>query len=197
MLQNLNLPNSDIKLRAKYKLLLNDYYTGNFEKLRADLDTLLSTSPLNKNLSNDLITLSLFLDENLVGDHKLVRSYAESEFMVRQHKIARALNRLSVLYPAASGHPVVDDILALMAKLQLDTGQPEGAVLTLRSLINDYPFSPLPEKAHLNIARLYAEQLNKPELAAAEYEQFLRNYSRSIYLDEAREKLRKLRKNRN
>jgi len=194
MLENAGGKFPSIKLRAQYKLLLNEYYAGNFSDVRKSLEEFLAKTPKNNDLSNDILALILFLDENLTGDVEPIRHYVKTELLIRQGKLSEAEALLKENIGTIGSHPIADDMVFKAAHLQNEMGRYEESIATMRQLIDQFPKSPLLERAYIAIAELYEEKLHNTELAIAEYEKFLRRFGNSIYLDEVRERLRKLQK---
>ncbi|MFC1562136.1 tetratricopeptide repeat protein [candidate division KSB1 bacterium] len=185
-------PAPELKTQAAYKLLLNDYYLGNFERLREQLEILLASTPSAADLHNDLISLSMFLESNMTGDTEQVKAFAEIEFLIRQNKLHEALAALQSLSAVIEGHPIADDALFLTGEIYVGLEQYDRAVTTYRLLEELYPTSARAEQAYMKIGQIYEEMLQDHIQASAAYESFLRKFSNSIYLDDVRIKLRRL-----
>lgn len=194
MLENADEKFASTKLRARYKLLLNEYYAGNFSDFRESLEEFLANTPKNNELSNDILTLVLFLDENLAEDVEPLRQYVKTEMLIRRGKLSEAEALLKENIGTIGSHPIADDMVFKAANLQNEMGRYKESIVTMRQLVDQYPKSPHLERAHIAIAEIYEEKLLNTELAIAEYEKFLRRFGNSIYLDEVRERLRKLQK---
>ncbi|KPK95582.1 hypothetical protein AMJ80_04785 [bacterium SM23_31] len=183
---------TQIMFRAQYNLLMNEYYAENFSDVRKSLEELFAKIPKNNDLSNDILALILFLDENLEADIEPLRSYVKAELLIRQRKLSEAEALLKENINTIGSHPIADDMVFQAAHIQKEMGRYEESIATMQQLIDRFPRSLLLERASITIAGLYEEKLHQTEPAIAEYEKFLRRFGNSIYLDEVRERLRKL-----
>ncbi|MFC1556288.1 tetratricopeptide repeat protein [candidate division KSB1 bacterium] len=182
----------ELKKEAEHKLLLNEYYKGNFEPLREQLSKLIVSTPLNSDLSNDLLALSVFLEENLSDDNPPLKNYASSEFLAIQRKKAQAAAVLDDLLDTSPDHPVADDALFLSAQLYGELQEHNKAITCYIKIQTDYPDSRFKEQAQIALGEIYENSLNDVSLAIKTYEDFLINYPESIHLDRIREKVREL-----
>jgi len=177
---------------ADFNLLKIEYYRGNFDTLKEQLNILIETVPRKTNLSNDLIAMSIMLEENLANDPEPLKKYALAEFLVRQRKLTEALALLKLVYQDTPGHPAADDVLLLTAELLTAMEKYTEAIDTYMLLVDNFPLSTLLEPAYRAAGILYEEKLRDYTQAIGMYESFLVNFGESIYLEEIRSRLRRL-----
>ncbi len=193
MLNTAGENHTELKLLAEFKLILIMYYKGDIETVQHGLEDLFSRTPRNSDLSNDILDLILFIEENLEQDTQAFRRYIRSEFLMQQRKLSEAEYLLRENTGASQPAAVADDTWYKIAEIQETMGHYERSVATLRELVENFPESSLLEKTSIRIAQLFDEKLDDPHSALSEYERFLLIHSNSIYLDMVRERIRELR----
>jgi len=163
-LQTAGKPFVNLAVEADYKLLLNEYYAGNFDSLRVRLEKAIQEMPKNADICNDFIVLLLFREENLTGDPQPVNMVAVSEFVIRERKLHRKM------------------------------GYYDKAVETFEKLESLYPFSQHAEQGLIAIGEIYEEEFRDYQRAINIYDDFLKNFGTSIHTDMVRSRLRRLQK---
>ena len=178
---------------AKYKNARIFYFDGEFEYAQSQLDVLKQST--SKFISNDAMQLSLLILENygLDSNYEAMSSYAKSELFLLQRRYAEAfqqMDSISIKFPQSV---LNDDLLYLKGKAYAQQGAWEEASNYYQKVIATYPTELLADDALFQLATI--QQLHfKDETAAMEsYLKLIDNYPSSIYIDETRLQIRRLR----
>lgn len=178
---------------AKLKSAKLSYFKGEFELAQGHLDILkLATS---REIANDALNLSILIKNNTVFDSTdaVMQAYANIELMLFQNQKNEAiagLDKMMELYPK---HSIVDEVLYLKAKTKRELGLFNEALEALNIINQTHYFEILGDDALFLTAVILQEDLNKNEEAMAVYLDLLNKYKGSIYVSEARKRLRELR----
>ncbi|MGV3540055.1 MAG: tetratricopeptide repeat protein [Rufibacter sp.] len=178
---------------AKLRNARLSYYKGDFELAQSHLDILkLATS---REIANDALDLSLLIIDNTGLDTAAaaLREYAAIDFLVFQHKFPEALKSLDSLLVKYPGHSLTDEIYFRKAELLQQTGQFEAAAQNLQRIIENPKYDILSDDALYLLAKLNEENLKQPDKAQEFYNQLLVKHPGSVFVAEARKRLRKLR----
>ncbi|WP_241498949.1 tetratricopeptide repeat protein [Rufibacter ruber] len=181
---------------AKLRNARLSYYKGDFELAQSHLDILkLATS---REIANDALDLSLLIIDNTGLDTSAValKEYAAIDFLVFQHKFPEALTALDSLLVKHPGHSLTDEIYFRKAELLQQTGKFEEAAQNLQKIIENPKYDILSDDALFLLAQLNEENLKQPEKAQELYNQLLVKHPGSVFVAEARKRLRKLRGDR-
>ncbi|MEO9965834.1 MAG: tetratricopeptide repeat protein [Reichenbachiella sp.] len=188
-----NNKDSPIGYEAKLKNAKLNYFQGNFELAKSHLDILkLATT---REISNDAISLSLLIQDNTVLDSSdfTMKEFASIELMLFQNKKDSALIALKNMLTKYPGHSLTDEIYWKMAKINLELGAFENALLELQAISSQYPTDILGDDAMFLSAQIYEEHLYDESKSMEIYRDFLITYPGSVYVAEARKRFRKLR----
>ncbi|GGK73423.1 tetratricopeptide repeat protein [Rufibacter glacialis] len=178
---------------AKLRNARLSYYKGDFELAQSHLDILkLATS---REIANDALDLSLLIIDNTGMDTSAaaLKEYAAIDFLVFQHKYPEALGALDKLLTKYPGHSLTDEIYFQKAELQQQMGQFPEAAQNLQRIIENPKYDILSDDALFLLAKLNEENLKQPEKAQELYNQLLVKHPGSVFVAEARKRLRKLR----
>ncbi|MBC3539537.1 tetratricopeptide repeat protein [Rufibacter sediminis] len=178
---------------AKLRNARLSYYKGDFELAQSHLDILkLATS---REIANDALDLSLLIIDNTGMDTSAaaLKEYAAIDFLVFQHKYPEALAALDQLLTKYPGHSLTDEIYFQKAELQQQMGQFAEAAQNLQRIIDNPKYDILSDDALFLLAKLNEENLKQPEKAQELYNQLLVKHPGSVFVAEARKRLRKLR----
>ncbi|WP_210489843.1 tetratricopeptide repeat protein [Rufibacter aurantiacus] len=178
---------------AKLRNARLSYYKGDFELAQSHLDILkLATS---REIANDALDLSLLIIDNTGMDTSAaaLKEYAAIDFLVFQHKYPEAMAALDKLLTKYPGHSLTDEIYFQKAELLQQTGQFQEAAKNLQLIIENPKYDILSDDALFLLAKLNEENLKQPEKAQELYNQLLVKHPGSVFVAEARKRLRKLR----
>ena len=179
---------------AKLKKAKLGYYLGNFSWAKAQLDVLkASTSKLT---ANDAMQLSLLIGNNLNLDTTAVplQMFARADLLFFQNHDSLALATLDSIEEIYPYHTLIDNILFRKAKIEIGQQNYEMAVEYLEKIVSDFSYELLADDALFMLAELYNYNLDKKEKAKDLYKEMLTQFPGSVFIDESREKYRKLRK---
>jgi len=174
-----------------FRLAELDYFEGNVDSAQTRLQSI--TSNTSTDLANDALQLLYFIQANAVGAPGALRDFAKADLLIRQRKHAEALLRFQQIlktYP----HPLlVDDGMMRVAELHLLLGQTDQALQVLQDVVQKNPPSTLRDRAQMKIGEVFELVLRDVPNAIAAYEQILAQYPTSLYVEEARKRIRLLR----
>ncbi|WP_422360948.1 tetratricopeptide repeat protein [Reichenbachiella sp.] len=184
---------SPIGYEAKLKNAQLNYFQGNFELAKSHLDILkLATT---REIANDALSLSLLIQDNTALDSSdfVMKEFASVELMLFQNKKDSALIAFEKMLKAYPAHSLTDEIYWKMARINLELGNFENALLELQAILGGYPTDILGDDAMFLSAQIYEEHLYNYAKAMEIYKDFLITYPGSVYVAEARKRFRKLR----
>jgi len=177
---------------ATYRLAELEYFRGEFESATARLSEI--TLNLHADYANDALRLRAFLEENGPAGNTPVKEFARAEYLMRQRKNTEAVALFQTVleqYPQAL---LVDDALMNVGKLQSDAGLYTEAISTYEGLLTDFAATSIVlDRALFSIGEICQFGLNNKERATAAYEKLLADFPRSLYVTEARKRIRELR----
>ncbi|MCP4727122.1 MAG: tetratricopeptide repeat protein [bacterium] len=186
----------DLKYEARLRLIHNEFYKNKFGNAVQKANELYNEIPKNNDLSNDLLDLIMFFEDNSWRDHEVLKEYAAADLFVIMRKNTEAENTLEDLFNSLEDHDLKDDILFKLASIKRELLKFDESIGTFEKLISDYPGSIYIERAHFEKGKVYESDLKNTERAKEIYEAFLIAYPESIYLNEVRKRLRKLQSSR-
>ncbi len=159
--------------------------------------TLFILKPLTENLrtdeSNDALLLQYFITENRFQFPDAVRRFSRAELLARRNKLSEAtaeFGSIIDLYPAA---PMADDVLLKIAEYSLRQKQFAAAHQAYQRLLTEYAESSERERTMFLIGELYQFHLSDSAQAIAAYEKILELHPFSLFAEEARKRIRRLR----
>lgn len=166
------------------------FYKGEFEEAKNTLKPILSD--LKDNSANDALELSFLLNYSF-GDSLLLLQVARAELLVIQSKYEEALLIFNETSAKKDAFVIKNYSDFRIAEIETALGNYAKAIEILIEI----------EKQELNITadralffagQIYEFGLKKYDMAVITYENLLAKYPNSLYLDEAREKIIKLKK---
>lgn len=169
------------------------YYKGEFVLAQEQLDVLkLATT---REISNDAIQMSVFITENsgLDSTTDALKDYSAIELLIFQRNYTDALTACNDLLKHYPNHELTDDVYWLQATILRNTGKPTEALEVLKKISTGYAEDLLGDDALFTSAQIYDYDLKDPEKAMKLYQDFLVQYTNSVYIVEARKRYRVLR----
>jgi tetratricopeptide (TPR) repeat protein len=169
------------------------YYVGDFEWAQAQLDVLKGGT--TKLIANNAMRLSLLITDNLNLDTILdpMLKYARADLMILQRQFGAAeatLDSISELYPY---HALGDEILIQKAAIKEATGNLDAALGYYQKVVADHYFDINADDALFRMAVIQEEKLKDLTTAAELYKQMILDFPGSLYVVEARKRLRNIR----
>ncbi|MDP1676641.1 MAG: tetratricopeptide repeat protein [Bacteroidota bacterium] len=183
--------NQEQRTAAQFRLAEIQFFKNNFDSV------LVLLAPLTENLkvdeSNDALILQYFVTENQFQFLEALKQYSRSELLARQYKLSEAIQELSSIidiYPAA---PLADDVLLKKAEYSIQLKKYADALADYQKLLVDYQESIEKDRTQFRIGELYELYLGDKQKAIAAYEVILEKYPFSLFVEQARKKIRQLR----
>ena len=184
---------SPLGYEAKLKNAKLSYYKGEFGLAMDHLNVLkLATS---RQIANDAMKLSLLIKDNTAldtSDVNMVR-YAFIDLLNFQNKKYQALDSIGSLKHDITGHPLYDEVIWLEANIRLELAEYENAEKLLIEISENYSQDILADDALFLLGKVYDDYLDSFDLAMEIYTKILREYPGSIFVVDARKRLRELR----
>ena len=186
-------PYTSMAYEAKLKNARLHYFMSNFDLAKSHLDILKRST--TKEIANDALDLSLFIETNTIGDSNELglMEYANISLLMYQNRYDEARVKLEILIKTQLDHPIRDDGFWLLAKLDKRMGKYKKALNSLNTLIKEYSEGVLGDDALFMKAQILENYLDNKSEAQQVYKQFLENFPGSAYAVEARKSFRILR----
>jgi len=179
--------------RARFELARLQFYRGRFDAAATRAQT--SSADPSADVANDAIELSVLIQENRGPDSldTPLRQYARAQLDLRRRRFEAATTRLDSLLQNHGRHALADEARFDRARVQLARRDTSSARRTLRALPRRHPRSPYADRSLYRLAQL-SEAQDQPEEAIALYDRLLSDYPQSLLAQDARTRLRTLRR---
>jgi tetratricopeptide (TPR) repeat protein len=177
--------------RVLFRLAELDYFEAQFDSAAAILQRISSNA--TNDLTNDALQLLYFIQENRGAGQAALTEFAAADLLVRQRKYSEALARfqsVALHYPETS---LVDDATLRGGEMDLLLNRVDDALAVFRKVVNDLPTSILRDQAQMRIGQVYENRLRNKQKAIEAYEEVLANFPTSLFVEEARKRIRLLR----
>jgi outer membrane protein assembly factor BamD (BamD/ComL family) len=178
---------------AKLRNAKLSFYKGEFQLAQEHLDILkLATS---REIANDAMQLSLLIQINSSLDTVMtaLKKYASVELQLFRNRKLQALDSLNVLLNEYPSHNIADEVLLLMAEIQIELGEFNQALNSLTKILDNFGHDILADDAMFLQGKVYQDYLNDNNAAMLVYQEFLKKHPGSLYAAEARKRFRQLR----
>jgi tetratricopeptide (TPR) repeat protein len=178
---------------AKFKNARIFYFDGEFEYAQSQLDVLKQAT--SRFISNDAIQLSLLILENygLDSNYEAMSAYAKSELLLLQRRYQEAFQWMDTIAQNFPQSVLNDDLLYLKGKAFLQQGSFDQALEYFQRLVSTYPTELLADDALFQIANIQEMHRKDYEAAKESYLKIIDQYPGSIYTEETRLRIRRLR----
>ncbi len=189
----LNDPNASSKEEEiRFKLTEIDFYQGNFEKALEGYNRQVSDFPKGLYVNNSLERM-VIISENQSLDRYLLSVFAQALLEELQGQLDSAILKLEKIISAKSAN-LSDKAQFEKAEIYRKEKKFSSSLDALRELIEKYPQSFYCAKAQKLIGDIFCYDLEDKPKAVQAYEKVLKDYGRSLFVDEVREKLKELKK---
>jgi len=180
----------DQKNSSKYLLARIDFYKGNFKEAKNQLVQILSN--LGDDYANDAIEMSLLLNTTMNDSSELVR-FADAEFLADQKKFKEAAEKYHIA-SQNQGAFMLKSIAELReAEMELAAGNDDKSIEMLKNISGEDSKNIYADKALYLLGKIYEFGLNDSTKAVEKYEELLAKFPNSLYLNDARDEIIKLR----
>jgi tetratricopeptide (TPR) repeat protein len=184
-----NIP-EDERNGGKYLLARIDFYKGNFKAAKNQLVQILRN--LSDNYANDAIELSFLLNTTMNDSSELVR-FADAEFLADQKKFSEAADKYRLVAQNPKAFMLQSIAELREAEMELAEGNNDKTIALLQAIVSEGDKNIYADKALYLLGRIYEFSLNDSSKAIEKYEELLAKYPNSLYLDNARDEIIKLR----
>ncbi|MBK6267153.1 tetratricopeptide repeat protein [Marivirga sp. S37H4] len=185
--------NTQLGEAAKLKNAKLSYFKGDFTLAQEHLDILKKAT--RREIANDAMDLSILIKNNTILDstQKALREYAAIDLLLYQNQQREAVERLNRMLVEHEEHPIKDDVLWLLARIDKESGNYEEAIQKLNQIVEDLPYDILTDDALFEMATIYETLINDTQKAKELYQKLLTDFPGSIYVAEARKRFRSMR----
>ncbi|MDP2883756.1 MAG: tetratricopeptide repeat protein [Ignavibacteria bacterium] len=177
--------------RVLFRLAELNYFEARFDSASAVLQRISGNA--TNDLTNDALQLLYFIQENKTAGQAALTEFALADLMVRQRKYSEAIVRFQSVLTQHPTTALVDDATMRIGELQLLLNRVDDALAVFRTVTNDMPASILRDHAQMRIGEIYENRLKNKQKAIDAYEHVLANYPTSLFVEEARKRIRMLR----
>lgn len=176
----------------RFKLTEIDFYQGDFEKALEGYNREVSDFPKGLYVNNSLERI-VIISENQSLDRYLLSVFAQALLEELQGQLDSATLKLEKIISAKSA-TLSDKAQFEKAEIYRKEKKFSSSLDALRELIEKYPQSFYCAKAQKLIGDIFCYDLEDKPKAIQAYEKVLKDYGRSLFVDEVREKLKELKK---
>ncbi len=182
--------------KAQYSLARLEFFRGQFSKSLQYLNSYFSTrinNPLNPDYyENNALELQMLIQDYMSDSTGLV-IFANARVLQMRRQDSQAENIITEYIGNNPEAFINNDLLLLLADIYRVQGQYEKSLQILQSLYSNEE-NMYRDKAVKKMAEIYDTDLNVKEKAIQSYETLLAIFPESIYIEEARKKIRMLEK---
>ncbi len=177
---------------VRFKIAEIQYFKGDVEKAVEMLEPLMEN--VSNDITNDALSLSLFIQQYRQPSEEPLKRYAYSQFLERQRKFSEAEAVLRDLIEKHGTSPLLDYAYLRLGNIQLLMRRVEDSERTFIDALKRYPDSILRDRFLFALGRLYEEHMNDGAKAIEAYQRLLNDLPNSIHSGKARERIIDLRK---
>jgi tetratricopeptide (TPR) repeat protein len=174
----------------KFKLAELEFYRGDFESSLEGYNQLISDFPKGLYVNNCL-ERTVVINENQELDRPLLTKFAWAMLNNVEGQVDSAITKLDELISMKSEK--LSDLAQLeKAKILKQEKKYDQSLKAFNELLEKFPESLFRSQAQMLIGDIYNFHLHDKPKAIEAYEKLLKDYDRSVYADEVRDKLREL-----
>jgi tetratricopeptide (TPR) repeat protein len=174
--------------RSSFMLAELEYFQGSIDSALAHLAPLAAKT--ESDIANDALERSLFIEQNKQYTGGLI-TFASAEFAEKQQNHDKAMELFRQVQTTNSDTDLGEIAAMRMAENRQNTGNRQAAISMYNEFLKSYPESNYSDKVLFNLADIQAA--DSPAESIKLLTDILARYPRSMYLQQAREKIRKLR----
>jgi tetratricopeptide (TPR) repeat protein len=178
--------------RVQYDRALGFYYQMNFDSASALLASVASDA--SSDYANDAILLSGIIEEsNKPGKKASLELFASAALAEKARAYNEAESRYRAIIDSQINSPLADDAALRSAEMLVKLGKIADAIHELDTMQEKMAASPLLDVAAFREAEIVERELHDKVRAQKLYEDFLERYPNSNFVNDARDRARKLR----
>ncbi|HVO74458.1 MAG TPA: tetratricopeptide repeat protein [Ignavibacteriaceae bacterium] len=175
---------------AKFNLARIYFFQADFAKSRAALEEILND--LKDNSANDAIQLSIILNPKMTDSSNLVM-FSQADFLAEQSKFEEAAGKYKMIAENPRAFILKDFSRIREAEMEIAMDNYDKSIELLTGIADETIKNIYADKALYLIGEVYQFGTNNVQKAVEMYEKLLEKFPNSLYLDEAREEIKKLR----
>ncbi len=179
---------------SSYQLARISFYQNNINKAKDYLNDL-SSDPKNSS-ANEALELSLLLNTSQ-NDSSNLAAFGQAEFLVDQDKFKEALDKYIIVANDRQKLMLQNIAELRIAEMELALDNIDSASAQLQRVAGEKENNIYSDKALYLLAKVYQYGKGDIKKAVETYEKLLANFPNSLYLDEARSEILKLKDNVN
>ena len=182
----------DQKDMANYKIIEFLYFDAKFDSAAKMLTEF--SKNISSDYANDALLLLNFIQSN---KNNYLPDYAKAEMYEKQKKISEALSLFKQVSENEDKNSLVDESYLRMGLLQRKLMLYNDALKSFSYVINKFPESSLVDKILFLEGDVYEKDLKDHKNAVSFYERILLEFPNSMYVNEARKRIRLLKGDNN
>lgn len=181
--------------KATYRLARLEFYQGRFRRAQKLLDAIPSSPESGsgaESMVNDALEMQLLIDAHLADSSGALLVFARAELAAAQGRPQAAvdtLHNLLAAFPSSALSPLALFSVGLRCE---ETANYQQSVQAYQRLLQDHPADMRADRALVRIAEIAEHRLRDSRMAMAAYERLLSDYANSLFLEQARQQLRRL-----
>ena len=177
-------------LQSLYRLAQLEFYRQRPKKALSYLNDFFKSKKNMEELENDALELSMLLTSN-INDSTSLAVYGKASLLHEQQQYDKSAELMQDFLSEVPGTPLRDKMLLLLSQNHRQMQNYDQAVNDSKAVYENDE-SLYRDKAAITIAVIYEKELNNIEMAKSFYEKVLVEFPNSIYVEQARERLRDL-----
>ena len=179
----------DKKNIATYRLARIYFYKGDFDKTKEYLKSMLDN--LGNNSANDALELSLLMNTSQ-NDSSNLAVFASAELLSEQNKFNEAYDKYKIV-SADPNKLMLQNLASLReAEMELASNNIDSSIVHFQKVVNDNDKNIFADKALYLLGQIYQYSRNDKAKAIESYENLLAKFPNSLYLDQVRAEVIKL-----
>ncbi len=175
---------------AEYFLGRLSFYQGNFPEAKIYLKNILDN--LNNNTANDALELSLLMNTSQ-GDSSNLLTFASAELLAEQRNFGAAEEKYKLVTSDPQKFMLQNLAMFRQAQMELALNNYDTTVALLKKISDENEKNIYADKALYLLGKIYQFGLKDKAKAVETYENLLAKFPNSLYLDDARAQIIKLR----
>ncbi len=182
---------NELKEQAAFRLAEISYFQERFNEALTKLQTL--TTHVTANVTNDALSLQIFIQENLKSNESALKQFAKTDLLKRQLKYSEALIAFESILKENPKADIADETSINIGDILTHINKYSEAIAAYERVLQEYPETIYQDRTLMKIGQVYQLGMNDNMKAIEAYQQLLENFPNSIYSNEARKKIRELR----
>ncbi len=169
------------------------YYSGEWDKAKETVQKIIQQEGLKSTVTNDALDLQMRLGL-YQSNPEMAGILASADLLIFQRRKSEAIKKLEEVAAMSSIPPLVKaQTFQKMADLSLQLGEYSDAMDFCSKAIRDSSLTNYADQSLFLLGSILDKHLNKQTEAFEVYRKLLEQYPNSLFVDQARERMRKIR----